>query len=164
MTRSTLRNNEKIPVFYQAVGSRHEFLTRLPTEWIGHLIYHRRIELKLLQKLKQIRFERVELHKFRNRNPPAVFMFHNNLPLQHIYMPPINFVSFLEDIYIFQNWLFNAGVNLCKQRQHLIVGGAITDNSIAEDEYEECLLKAIPMFKALNLNLKDVNLLAQWLY
>lgn len=42
-----------------------------------------------------------------------------------------------------------------------IVGGAITDNSIAEDEYEECLLKAIPMFKALNLNLKDVNLLAQ---
>jgi para-aminobenzoate synthetase component 1 len=42
-----------------------------------------------------------------------------------------------------------------------IVGGAITDNSIAEDEYEECLLKAIPMFKALNLNLKDVNLVAQ---
>lgn len=41
-----------------------------------------------------------------------------------------------------------------------IVGGAITDNSVPEDEYEECLLKAMPMFKALNLNLKDINLVA----
>lgn len=51
--------------------------------------------------------------------------------------------------------------NGTKEYLSFIVGGAITDNSIAEEEYEECLLKALPMFKALNLNLQDVNLHAQ---
>jgi para-aminobenzoate synthetase component 1 len=32
------------------------------------------------------------------------------------------------------------------------VGSAITANSIAENEYEECLLKAKGMFEALNIN------------
>ncbi|MBT6651009.1 MAG: aminodeoxychorismate synthase component I, partial [Flavobacteriales bacterium] len=45
--------------------------------------------------------------------------------------------------------------NLASQYLSIGVGGAITIKSNSLEEYEECLIKAKPLFEALNFNIDD---------
>jgi len=45
--------------------------------------------------------------------------------------------------------------NLASQYLSIGVGGAITIKSDSFEEFEECLIKAKPLFEALNFNLDD---------